>query len=244
MEVSIDELLSGLGIKYNNIEYKSTKEYIKPFLYKLEGIATEYRIYAIPYKQTIIDNNTKYIVYTKVNIQAFLPNNQVIGMVYSIDSKLPTVKFYSGVLNEYSYLCIPLKIFYCGFNNIYYDEIPKFINTYNPKHNYIERLKCIPFKYSDNNILKCLGSWIRKSLHQIQYNNNNKVKLGVNIPINAFKMLTEIPTSNYYITKDSNMYNVYNAFLKVINNNIGKDPLNIYEKTLLVQRILDLPKLV
>ena len=57
-------------------------------------------------------------------------------------------------------------------------------------------------------------------------------------------MLIEIPSSKYYISKDSNMYNVYNAFIEAINNTIKKDPLNIYEKTLLLQRILNLPKLV
>lgn len=84
--------------------------------------------------------------------------------------------------------------------------------------------------------------WIRNCLTASYDTGVGKVKLATSIAIGAYKLLFESAESPYYVSTERNtdMFNIYNAFTELITNDKDKDIINKTEKTLLLKDILQI----
>ena len=257
MDIQLDTLLKGKQTRIKDKEYFETEAYVYPFLERMSKISSDFRVKVeLPEQITLTkdgDVNFEDITYNRVWIQAILPeqfdvdNHQdVIGMVYGIDTRKPIVKFYRGGLNR---ACTNL----CVFNPDYLDvqelqpeaaidycPLDMLINKANEIKVFLEKLHNITFPRDNQYINEQLGMWIRNCLNIPYYNGINNVKLATSTAIDAYKLLFEKDSSDYYVpvTSNTDMFNVYNAFTELISNDKDKDIMNKCEKTLLLKSIL------
>jgi len=117
MDVTIDELLKGKATRIKTKEFYETARYVEPFLNRMSKYTNDFRIKVqLPQQVTITkkeDINFEDVTYNRVWVQAVLPgvidnHEEVIGMVYGIDTRKPVVKFYKGGLNR---ACTNLCVF-------------------------------------------------------------------------------------------------------------------------------------
>ena len=257
MDIQLDALLKGKQTRIKDKEYFETEAYVNPFLERMSKITSDFRVKVeLPEQVTFTKEgnlNLEDITYNRVWIQAVLPqqydvdNHQdVIGMVYGLDTRKPIVKFYRGGLNR---ACTNL----CVFNPDYLDvqELqPEVAIDYRPldiltnKANeikvFLKKLHNITFPRDNQYINEQLGMWVRNCLNIHYYNGINNVKLATSTAIDAYKLLFEKDSSDYYVpaTSNTDMFNIYNAFTELISNDKDKDIMNKCEKTLLLKNIL------
>ena len=67
------------------------------------------------------------------------------------------------------------------------------------------------------------------------------MKIGTDLVIKAYQDIFVNEDSSYFIgeNKPVDMFTVYNSFTQQLTNAIGKDMMNICEKTILLRQILD-----
>lgn len=259
MVLEIDQLLKGKGTIIKGKEYLSTEAYVTPFLERMSKFTNDFRIQAkLPDQISVTrqeDLNLEDTVFNRVWIQAVMPTNagfedhqEVIGLVYGLDTRKPVVKIYRGALNM---ACLNLCVFNPEFLNVQEIEPEKSIDyrCINPLmeqvsdiHSWLERLMNTEVTYDPALINRNLGLWIRNALHASYNSDYGKVKLATSTAIDAYKLLYEKEDSPYYVQKgySTNMFNIYNAFTELISNTDTRDILNKTEKTLLLKQILSL----
>ena len=257
MDIQLDTLLKGKQTRIKDKEYFETEAYVNPFLERMSKITSDFRVKVeLPEQITLTkdgDVNFEDITYNRVWIQAILPeqfdvdNHQdVIGMVYGIDTRKPIVKFYRGGLNR---ACTNLCVFNPDYLDVQelqpevaidYRPLDMLINKANEIKVFLEKLHNITFPRDNQYINEQLGMWIRNCLNIPYYNGINNVKLATSTSIDAYKLLFEKDSSDYYVpvTSNTDMFNVYNAFTELISNDKDKDIMNKCEKTLLLKSIL------
>lgn len=252
MELTIDRLLEGKPTKIKNKDYFPTKGYVEPFLERMSKITNDFRVQVkLPDQSTVTDGELD-LTYNRVLVQAVLPDNEdnhssVIGMVYGLDVRKPIVKIYKGLLNH---ACTNLCVFDPEFLNVQFIEPEKAIN-FKPVEYLLERedstramlnnLRDMIWEGTPGNIESNLGRWIRRAI-AIDYDNGyGKIKIGTDTVIKAYKSLFAEQDSPYYIGegKPVDGFTTYNAFTQVFTDSIGKDMMNMCEKTLLLRQILD-----
>ena len=258
MDITIEELLKGKATKIKSKEYKETEAYVTPFLERLEKLKVTFEVKVqLPEQITVTKEggvNFDDITYNRVWIQGILPSNycvenhdEVIGMVYGLDTRKPIVKFYRGGLNKAcTNLCVfsPQYLSVSEFDSespIDYRKLDDIIEKTYEIEKFLRKLKETVFTANDKNINEHLGRWIRKSL-DTQYNNGvSKVKLATSTAIDAYKLLFEDDESPYFLNvgEETDYFNIYNAFTELISNK-DKDIVNKCEKTLLLKSILDI----
>ena len=119
MKLELNELLKGKATKIKDKEYFQTEAYVTPFLERMQKITNDFRVEVkLPEQVTITkkeDLDFDDVTYNRVWIQAVLPeqycvenHDEVIGMVYGIDTRKPIAKFYRGGLNR---ACTNLCVF-------------------------------------------------------------------------------------------------------------------------------------
>jgi hypothetical protein len=264
MELTLDELLKGKATMIKGKEYFSTEAYVTPFIERMSKFTNDFRIQAkLPDQISITkkeDLNLEDTVFNRVWIQAVLPdefafNNhqEVIGMVYGLDTRKPVFKIYRGALNM---ACLNLCVFNPSFLSVQEIEPEKALN-YQPIIRlmeetsdikaWLEKLSNTLIPYDEQLINENLGQWVRNSITSSYDTGFNKVKLATSMPIDAYKLLYEKKDSPYYVKPgdETDMFNVYNAFTELISNDGtkeggAKDILNKCEKTLLLKNILTL----
>ena len=254
MEVTLEQLLKGKATRIKKNEFAQTEAYVTPFLERMSKFTNDFRCSVKLPDQITFDPNSQDITYNRVLIQAVLPekytvdnHDEVVGMVYGIDVRKPVIKFYRGGLNK---ACTNLCIF--DPDNL---KIQEFSPEVTPDFTYIDRLmsaqeafsdmlkvmKRTKIKYSDVDINKQLGSWIRNTIN-ISYDNGfSKAKIGIPNVIDAYKLIYMEDESPYYVKPESEttLFNTYNAFTELISNDDDKDIFNKCEKTLLLRKILE-----
>ena len=110
MKLELSELLKGKATKIKDKEYFQTEAYVTPFLERMQKITNDFRVEVkLPDQITVTkkeDLDFDDVTYNRVWIQAVLPesytvdnHDEVIGMVYGIDTRKPVAKFYRGGLN-------------------------------------------------------------------------------------------------------------------------------------------------
>lgn len=259
MELTINELLTGKGTIIKGKEYLSTEAYVTPFLERMSKFTNDFRIQAkLPDQISITkkeDLNLEDTVFNRVWIQAIMPeeysfenHQEVVGLVYGLDTRKPVAKIYRGALNM---ACLNLCVFNPTFLNAQEIEPERPINfkciqplmeqTSDIKA-WLDRLSETEISYDSRLINENLGSWIRHALVDAYDSGYGKVKLATSVAIDAYKLLYEKEDSPYFVKQGqiTTMFNVYNAFTELISNADTKDILNKTEKTLLLQKILGL----
>ena len=259
MVIELDELLKGKATKIKEKEYFQTEAYVTPFLERLQKITNDFRIEVkLPEQVTITkkeDLDFDDITYNRVWIQAVLPeqyrvenHDEVIGMVYGIDTRKPIAKFYRGGLNR---ACTNLCVFDPSYlavqelkpaETLGFRSLDNIMEKANEIMVWLNKLHSITFERTSRNINESLGRWVRNAL-QLKYENGfSPVKLGVPNIIDAYKLLFEDAKSPYYVNVDTNtdMFNIYNAFTEIISNKDQKDIINKCEKVLLLKDILSI----
>lgn len=260
MKLELNELLKGKATKIKEKEYFQTEAYITPFLERMQKLTSDFRVEVkLPEQVTITkreDLNFDDVTYNRVWIQAVLPeqycvenHDEVIGMVYGIDTRKPVAKFYRGGLNR---ACTNLCVFDPSYLSVQeiksaealnYRYLDNIIDKANDIMVWLQKLHSITVSRKYEDINESLGRWIRNSMHTKYNNGFTPVKLGVSNVVDAYKLLFEDAKSPYYVSADSggtDMFNVYNAFTEIISNKDTKDIINKCEKTLLLKDILSI----
>ena len=257
MDIQLEQLLKGKQTRIKDKEYFETEAYVNPFLERMSKITSDFKVKVeLPDQVTLTkegDVNLEDITYNRVWVQAVLPeqydvdNHQdVIGMVYGLDTRKPIVKFYRGGLNK---ACTNLCVFNPDYLDVQelqpesaidYRPLDNLINKANEIKVFLEKLHGITFPRDNKFINEQLGMWVRNCLNIPYHNGINNVKLATSTAIDAYKLLFEKDSSEYYVpvTSNTDMFNVYNAFTELISNDKDKDIMNKCEKTLLLKNIL------
>lgn len=257
MDIQLEQLLKGKQTRIKDKEYFETEAYVNPFLERMGKITSDFKVKVeLPDQVTLTkegDVNLEDITYNRVWVQAVLPeqydvdNHQdVIGMVYGLDTRKPIVKFYRGGLNR---ACTNLCVFNPDYLDVQelqpesaidYRPLDSLINKANEIKVFLEKLHGITFPRDNQYINEQLGMWVRNCLNIPYHNGINNVKLATSTAIDAYKLLFEKDSSEYYVpvTSNTDMFNVYNAFTELISNDKDKDIMNKCEKTLLLKNIL------
>ena len=259
MEIDLNTLLQGKATIIKKKEYLPTEAYVTPFLERMSKYTDDFRIQArLPDQISITkkeDLNLEDTVFNRVWIQAVLPNEfsfnnhqEVIGMVYGLDTRKPIVKIYRGALNM---ACLNLCVFNPSFLEVHELEPESPINfrglqslmeQVSDIKSWLDRLSETFITYEENVINENLGLWIRNALSTSFDNGYGKVKLSASTAVDAYKLLYEKEDSPYFVKpgEATSMFNVYNAFTELISNTDTRDIMNKAEKTLLLKDILTL----
>ena len=259
MKLELSELLKGKATKIKDKEYFQTEAYVTPFLERMQKITSDFRVEVkLPDQITVTkkeDLDFDDVTYNRVWIQAVLPesytvenHDEVIGMVYGIDTRKPVAKFYRGGLNR---ACTNLCVFSPSYlavqemksaEAISFKSLDNIMDKANEIKVWLDKLHSISFSRDYVNINESLGRWVRNALHVKYENGFSPVKLGVPNVVDAYKLLFEDAKSPYYVSadRDTDMFNVYNAFTEIISNKDQKDIINKCEKVLLLKDILSI----
>ena len=259
MEIDLNTLLQGKATIIKKKEYLPTEAYVTPFLERMSKYTNDFRIQArLPDQISITkkeDLNLEDTVFNRVWIQAVLPNEfsfnnhqEVIGMVYGLDTRKPIVKIYRGALNM---ACLNLCVFNPSFLEVHELEPESPINfrglqslmeQVSDIKSWLDRLSETFITYEENVINENLGLWVRNALSTSFDNGYGKVKLSASTAVDAYKRLYEKEDSPYVVKpgEATSMFNVYNAFTELISNTDTRDIMNKAEKTLLLKDILTL----
>ena len=257
MEIDLNTLLQGKATIIKKKEYLPTEAYVTPFLERMSKYTNDFRIQArLPDQISITkkeDLNLEDTVFNRVWIQAVLPNEfsfnnhqEVIGMVYGLDTRKPIVKIYRGALNM---ACLNLCVFNPSFLEVHELEPESPINfrglqslmeQVSDIKSWLDRLSETFITYEENVINENLGLWVRNALSTSFDNGYGKVKLSASTAVDAYKLLYEKEDSPYFVKpgEATSMFNVYNAFTELISNTDTRDIMNKAEKTLLLKDIL------
>ena len=259
MEIDLNTLLQGKATIIKKKEYLPTEAYVTPFLERMSKYTNDFRIQArLPDQISITkkeDLNLEDTVFNRVWIQAVLPNEfsfnnhqEVIGMVYGLDTRKPIVKIYRGALNM---ACLNLCVFNPSFlevhelepeSPIYFRGLQSLMEQVSDIKSWLDRLSETFITYEENVINENLGLWVRNALSTSFDNGYGKVKLSASTAVDAYKLLYEKEDSPYFVKpgEATSMFNVYNAFTELISNTDTRDIMNKAEKTLLLKDILTL----
>lgn len=258
MEIDLNTLLQGKATIIKKKEYLPTEAYVTPFLERMSKYTNDFRIQArLPDQISITkkeDLNLEDTVFNRVWIQAVLPNEfsfnnhqEVIGMVYGLDTRKPIVKIYRGALNM---ACLNLCVFNPSFLEVHELEPESPINfrglqslmeQVSDIKSWLDRLSETFITYEENVINENLGLWVRNALSTSFDNGYGKVKLSASTAVDAYKLLYEKEDSSYFVKpgEATSMFNVYNAWTQIITDDT-RDIMNKMEKTLLLKDILTL----
>lgn len=259
MNLTVEELLKGKATIIKGKEYLSTEAYVTPFLERMSKFTGDFKIQAkLPDQISITkkeDLNLEDTVFNRVWIQAVMPeeysfdnHQEVIGLVYGLDTRKPVAKVYRGALNM---ACLNLCVFNPTFLNVQEIEpgrplnfkcIQPLMEQTSDIKAWLDKLSDIEVPYDSKLINENLGSWIRHTLVDSYDSGYGKVKLATSVAIDAYKLLYEKKDSPYFVNpgETTTMFNVYSAFTELISNADTRDILNKTEKTLLLKEILKL----
>lgn len=258
MNITVDELVNyGKPLIVKDKEFFPAEAYVTPFLERLQKVTNDFTV-KVQLPDIITKSKEENELdrgFVRVWVQAVLPpsyridnHDEVIGMVYGLDVRKPVVKFYRGGLNA---ACTNLCVFDPKYLDVQeleensaidYKPLDNILSKPNEIKAFLNKLHTIGFSRDNENINENLGKWVRNCLN-IPYNNGvGNVKISKSTPIDAYQLLFEKSDSPYYVPVDRNtdMFNVYNAFTQLISNDKDKDIMNKCEKTLLLNSILDI----
>ena len=249
-EISIQELLKGKPTIIKNKDFFPTRTYVEPFLERMSKFTDDFRIQVKRPDQMTVTKDETDLTYNRVLVQAVLPekytidsHEEVIGLLYGIDTKKPIVKIYRGYLNM---ACTNLTVFNPTWINlqelipgdpINYSVIKPLMEYTN---DFAVKLQNMKNTFLDRQMkTQYLGEWVDYILREGQDYGFGKVKIAKTLPIDAYQQLFIDQSSNYYIPEgiDPNLYDIYNSFTQLITDD-KRDMMNKFEKTMIINRLL------
>lgn len=250
MNITIPELLEGKATIIKNKTYLSTKEFVEPFLDKMSKFTSDFTV-DVKLANQLSVGDEKDLLYNRVLIQAVLPEEQcidehdeVIGFLYGLDIRKPVAKLYRGYLNQ---VCTNLTVFnpqWIKYQEIIPDEALEYnvIDLMEEQNNLAKKLSTMKSDFLPiETRMDKLGEWVDFSLKNVHFNGIHSTKLPTSLVIDGYKSLYLDDSSEYYVgeKEESSMFNTYNAFTQVLTND-KKDIMNKFEKTLLINQMLNL----
>lgn len=250
MELTIQDLIKGKSTLIKNKEYYPTRNYIEPFVEKMSKFTDDFRIKVKTPDQITLTKDSPDITFNRILIESVLPekysidnHSEVIGLVYGLDIKKPVVKFYRGYLNQ---ACLNMTIFNPSWLNIQ-ELLPGEPINYNPiselmtmQNDFAIVINKMKNEYIDREQRKVhLGNWVDFTLREYEDYGYGKIKLSTSTAVDAYKQLFIDSSSNYFIPvgQDPTKFDIMNSFTQIITDD-KRDILNHFEKTLLINRLL------
>jgi hypothetical protein len=251
MQISLNELFKGKQTTIKDKNYLSTKDYVDPFIKKMNKYTNNFKIRAIEPNQNTYNDVGKDVTYNRVLVEAILPkestidnHDEVIGFLYGLDIKTPVAKIYRGYINQ---ACTNLTVFNPEWIEVQeisemmplkynIDSLLEYTSDF---RNRIDKLKntIIPRKELEGR----LGSWVDYCLKS-EYNNDlHVVKLSPNLPIKGYKSLVIDAESEYYVNvdEDPSLFQIYNSMTQLITDD-KKDIISHFEKTIMINNMLNI----
>lgn len=254
--MTIEELLKGKATTIKEKEFLPTRAYVEPFLERMSKFTDNFVVEVkLPNQITKTKEgeiDIEDITYNRVWVQAIMPeeysfdnHQEVVGLVYGLDTKKPVLKIYRGGLNM---ACTNLCVFNPSFLNVQelepnkpanYRCINSLMEQTNDLKVWLEKLHDTEFELTESNIHESIGKWINNCWDISWSKGYGPVKLADSLILGASKLLFKDEKSPYFCRKDeaTDMFNVYNAFTQMITDDT-KDIMNKFEKTYLVKDIL------
>lgn len=242
-------LEQGKSVLIKNTQFLSAKDYIQPFVDRMDVLNATYRCNVKISDQISITDGAQNIVYTRVHVQAILPedyynnNNhrKVVGMIYGLDTKKPVAKFYIGDIDDKRNLI--------AFNTeairmqeledstpIDYSCIQELLELTDNNSAMMKQIENVI--YPKDALSEMLGNWVDYTLGAVYPTDYGVVKLATSTPINAYKSLVKDKNSDYYCETNPSLLKIYKACLQILTDE--NDIINSFEKTVLINRMLQL----
>lgn len=249
MKLTVEELYKGNSTEINDKLFISTKELVDPFLKATKEFTEKVSIDAWYPAQLVREKDVNVITYNKVIIECYVKNSiqselqEVIGLSYNLESKIPIYKLYRG------YRWKDGTFTTCNRDWIIAGELEEEVGI--PISGLKELLektstlavmqKKLESIIDKESVEKALGKWISICMNtSYEATDLYKVKLPYRHVINSYKLLTQDENSDYYIAGNTTyVHNVYRAMLDIITNDV-KDCFNTFEKTILINEMLNL----
>lgn len=255
MEITIEQLMQGKATKIKDKEYFSTEAYVYPFIDKMTKYTNDFIVKVKPADQISLtsngDVNFDDIIYNRVNIEAVLPNEyayeghkQVVGFVYSLDSRKPVVKQYMGGLRT---ACLNLCVFNPAALSVQGIE-PETAIDYSFLNHCLSMTEDIgvrldklsKIEMSKEECFGKLGFWIDNCINRKFMSDFGNVKLAESVPIEAYKNLFYNEKSAYFRKEDFvTGFDIYQSFTDITCNGKSADLVNRFEKCYLVSKIMN-----
>lgn len=251
--VTLEELLQGKATIIKDKEYLTTAEYVQPFLDIVTPFVDEFTIQVKTPSQITIGANKEDITYNRVLIQGLLPSSndydnhkEVVGFLYGLDAKKPVAKTYRGYLNM---ACTNLSVFNPQWIHVQEISTEKELNysiteLLGLANNFKNEIKELKETFIDRDMIyDHLGRWVDFCLTQEYFNGVHGVKVPPTMPITGYKNVFLNKKSKYYVSdiEEVSLFDLHEAMTQVITDD-KKDIINRYEKTMLVNQMIDLVK--
>ena len=245
MEITKSLLLNGKPTLIKDKEYLSTREYVEPFLNEMSKYTDNFVINVTLPSQITLTNKEEDITFNRVWIQAIIPSSddikEVINLTYALDVKKPCYKVFRTYMeNDCHYVF--------NSNWIFTDEI-KDQPFKLPIKELMEMENSVPMvlsnikkKFVDDEFkYDFLGKLLEKSI-LFEYNSiSGKVKLSPSVVIKMHENIYLDSTSkSYKKDQEATVFDLYSEILTVIKDGYKRDPINVFEKSLLAAQILNI----
>ena len=252
MRETLQNVYQGHATTIKNKSYFSTRQYVEPFINAVSNFASRHICEVKPADQ--LEGNGSRMIYNRVLVTSvcnpdydFTINgtvyHRVVCMSYTLDTKKPMCKFYTGVvdpdLNFYAFgeNCMSIQELEAD-TAINYSPVQIIFNN-GLRDNcqaMLEQLHAVTIPKST----ALVGEWIDFALKKEYYNEAGKVRLSISLPVDVYTVLTIDQDSDLYLEdNDIPLVHILKTFASFISED-SKDLTNRYEKTQLINRLLDL----
>ena len=252
MRETLQNVYQGHATTIKNKSYFSTRQYVEPFINAVSNFASRHICEVKPADQ--LEGNGSRMIYNRVLVTSvcnpdydFTINgtvyHRVVCMSYTLDTKKPMCKFYTGVidpdLNFYAFgeNCMSIQELEAD-TAINYSPVQVIFNN-GLRDNcqaMLEQLHTVTIPKST----ALVGEWVDFALKKEYYNEAGKVRMSVSLPVDVYKALTMDQDSDLYLEdNDLPLVLILKTFASFVSED-GKDLTNRYEKTQLINRLLDL----
>lgn len=256
VELSLEELYKGKATMIKDNKYRTTQQYIEPFIDRVSKFTDEFIIKALPASQISLTPNGEIpegdVVYNRVWVQGVLPeeyaydnHKQSINMLYALDTRKPLVKIFKNTVNM---ACLNMCVFNpehlevqelapeSAINYRFVDRVGEMADS---TRMYLEQLSKMEISRED--MFDQLGRMVDRCIGAKFQSNFGTVKVPESLPIDAYKSVFYDTASPYFTNEGGTTgFNLYNAFTNIISNDKGKDIVNKFEKIYMVAQIMGL----
>lgn len=228
--MKLSDLYKGAEIIYKK-EIINPKKLIFPFITTLKAHKAKFT-YNIISNQNVVINDKEIPVYSNVLVQAILPYkidsyNMVICLAYRIGFGVKIYRIWYDIQNQSYFINNNKEIIYTNFSDVDYSKIENLIQLPFPE---IKEDKELNFE----NLKRIICEWTIDCSTMVLSLSKDKVKLAENLPIRCFKRIQKRHFLSTISIKDLRQY-----FSFLLIEDLKKDLFNIYEKSLLINKLLN-----
>ncbi|MFN9451143.1 MAG: hypothetical protein ACK58U_15985 [Rubrivivax sp.] len=226
----------------SQISFGSPKQYIEPFLEKLNNAGATFRVAVSERSANKEESGQTNEAFGRVLVEAKLPqeytafeHDSVIGLVYALDTQKPVIKVYSG---QNAWACTNLAIF--GASYLHEVQIMQgYSSVYEKALTYVEEVgeQLTKFKRNyetlNNRILR--GNQIDEQIGYLLRESYRNKQIGTTPIISAVKDL-EDPKTRYGIQNDeTTQWNIYSAVTQYVTDKV--DIAEKASKTVMISKL-------